>query len=82
MKKSKEVLVTVTGSDGCVVEGDVVTAKVGRYGKYISISPKKAATDVNGQARFKIRGRKAKGTATVSFTCEELEETVTVKVTK
>ena len=83
MKSSKAVTVTVTGSDGCLVEGDIVEAKIiGYSGKYISISPKKATTDANGQARFKIKARKTKGKATVSFTCEEIEETVTVKVVK
>ena len=73
---------TVTGSNGCFVEGDVVEAKIDKSGKkYVSISSKKATTDAKGQARFKIRAKK-KGSATVSFNCEEMEEAVAVKVTK
>jgi hypothetical protein len=83
MKKSKEVIVTVTGSDGCVVEGDVVKATIDKkYRKYVAVSPTSATTDANGQARFKIRGRKAKEIATVSFAYDEIEETVTVNVVK
>ena len=81
-KKSKEVTVTVTGSNGCFVEGDVVEAKIDKSGKkYVSISSKKATTDANGQAIFKIKAKK-KGSATVTFICEEIEESVAVKVTK
>ena len=82
-KKSKEVTVTVTGSNGCFVEGDVVEAKIDKSGKkYVAVSPKRARTDANGQARFNIKAMKTKGKATVSFTCEEIEETITVKVRK
>ena len=82
-KKSKEVTVTVTGSNGCFVEGDVVEAKIDKSGKkYVAVSPKRATTDANGQARFKIRAKGRKGDATVSFTSEEIEETITVKVAK
>lgn len=83
MQKNKEVIVTVTGSNGCLVEGDVVAARVGRYdSKYVSISPRRATTDANGEARFKIRGRKTNEGATIGFWCEEMKETVTVKVVK
>ena len=83
MKSSKKVTVIVTGSDGCLVEGDVVEAKIDKSGKkYVAVSPKRATTDANGQARFKIRAKGRKGDATVSFTSEEIEETITVKVAK
>jgi len=83
MKKNKVVTVTVTGSNGCLVEGDIVEAKIDKSGKkYVAVSPKRATTDANGQARFKIRARERKGSATVTFICEEMEETVTVKVAK
>jgi hypothetical protein len=82
-KKSKEVSVTVAGSNGCLVEGDIVEAKIDEFGrKRVLVSPEIATTDANGEARFKIKARKTKGNATVSFVCEELEETITVKVTK
>ena len=82
MKKSKEITVTVTGSNGCLVEGDEVVAKMGRFDKkYVSILPKKATTEANGPARFKIRAKK-KGSATMTFICEEIEESVAVKVVK
>ena len=82
-QKSKEVTITVTGSDGCLVEGDIVGAKIDKFDrKYVLVLPKRATTDANGQSRFKIKARKTKGKATVSFTCEEIEETITVKVRK
>ena len=83
MKKSKMVTVTVTGSDGCVVEGDVVKATIDKNSrKYVAVSPESATTDANGQARFKIRARRINERATIGFWCEEIEETVTVKVVK
>ena len=82
-KRSKKVTVTVTGSDGCLVEGNIVEAKIDKSGKkYASISPKRGRTDANGQARFTISAKGKKGDATVSFTCEEIIETITVKVVK
>ena len=82
-KSSEKVTVTVTGSDGCLVESDIVEAKIDKLGKkYVAVSPKRATTDANGQARFKIRARERKGSATVTFICEEMEETVMVKVVK
>ncbi|MBI2472585.1 MAG: SBBP repeat-containing protein [Planctomycetes bacterium] len=82
-KDSKEVTVTVIGSDGCLVEGDAVAAKIGENGKkYISILRKNVTTDANGEARFKIKAKKTKGNASVTFVCEEMEETIAVKVAK
>ncbi len=72
-----------SGCCGCLVEGDIVEAKIVKSGKkYVAVSPKRARTDANGQARFNIKARKIKGKATVSFTCEEMEETITVRVRK
>ena len=77
------VTVTVTGSNGCLVEGDVVEAKIDKVGKkYVMISSQKVTTDAKGQARFRIMAKGKKGSATVSFICEEMEEAVAVKVTK
>jgi len=83
MKKNKVVTVTVTGSNGCLVEGDVVEAKIDKVGKkYVMISSQKVTTNAKGHARFRIMAKGKKGSATVSFNCEEIKETVTVKVTK
>jgi len=83
MQKSKEVTITVTGSDGCLVEGDIVGAKIDKFDrKYVLVLPKRATTDANGQARFKIKAKKTKGNTTVSFTCEEIKETIAVNVVK
>ena len=72
-----------SGCCGCLVEGDIVEAKIDKSGKkYVAVSPKRDRTDANGQARFNIKARKTKGKATVSFTCEEMEETITVRVRK
>ncbi|MBI2471164.1 MAG: SBBP repeat-containing protein [Planctomycetes bacterium] len=83
VRKSKEVIVTVTGSDGCLVEGDAVIGKAGIFDrKCVSFSPRKAITDANGQARFKIKGKRTNESVTVSFWCEEMKETIAVDVVK
>ena len=73
--------VTVTGEDGCVVEGETVTAKINAAGKKrISISPTSATTDENGEATFTIYATKKTGNAMVSFRTGSLKEIITVRV--
>ena len=81
-KNSGEVTVTVTGADGCAVEGEMVTATTNMAGnKRISISPSSGETDENGQAIFTITAKKT-GNARVTFSAGDLRESILVKVTK
>lgn len=82
-RQSNEVTVTVTGEDGCPVEGDTVKARVDKNGKkLIKVSPKKQKTDANGQAVFTIKAKNKTGIATVTFKDAALSTTVTVSVVK
>ncbi|MDO8095059.1 MAG: SBBP repeat-containing protein, partial [Candidatus Brocadiales bacterium] len=82
-KQSDEVTVTVTGEDGCPVEGDTVKAKVeGDGNQYIKVSPKKQKTDANGQAMFTIKAKDKAGNALVIFRDGSLNTQVSVKVVK
>ena len=79
-KNSGEVTVTVTGADGCAVEGEMVTATTNMAGnKRISISPESAETDENGQAVFTITAKKT-GNARVTFRAGDVKESIIVKV--
>lgn len=81
-KTSEDVTVTVTGANGCAVEGETVTATINSAGaKHISISPTSALTDENGQAIFTIVAKKT-GNARVIFNAGNLRESIVVKVVK
>ena len=81
-KTSSDVTVTVTGANGCAVEGESVTATINSAGnKRISISPSSGETDENGQAIFTITAKKT-GNARVTFSAGDLRESILVKVTK
>ena len=79
---STEVIVTVTGEDGCAVVGDKVKATSNNTG-IATVSPSRATTDANGQATFTITGN-AKGSAKVTFKEDtaDLKAKTTVDVTK
>ena len=79
-----EVKVTLTPIEGCLPEeGEVVTAKINKSDrKRISISPRSATTDVNGEAFFVITAKNKTGNAKVKFRYENLKDTVKVKVIK
>ena len=79
---SGDVTVTVTGEDGCAVEGDTVAATINLAGqKRVSVSPTSAVTDENGQSVFIVTGIKT-GKAEIIFSAQEQEikKTLTVKV--
>ena len=79
-KTSEDVTVTVTGANGCAVEGEAVTAAVNSAGKKrIYISPTNAVTDASGQAIFTITAKKT-GSARVTFQANSLRESISVKV--
>lgn len=79
-----EVKVTLIPIEGCLPEeGEVVTAKINKSDrKRISISPRSATTDVNGEAFFVITAKNKTGNAKVKFRYENLKDTVKVKVIK
>ena len=80
---SGDVTVAVTGVDGCLVEGETVTAAINKAGKKrISISPTSAMTDGNGEAAFTITARNKTGSAKVYFNVGSLNTSITVRVNK
>jgi len=82
-KKSGKVAVTVTGEDGCKVEGETVTATINAAGKSsILVSPSIAVTDASGQATFTITATKKTGNARVTFQASSMKKSITVKVRK
>ena len=79
-KEFSEVTVTVTGADGCAIEGETVTATTNMAGnKRISISPESAETDENGQATFTIVAKKT-GKTRIIFKAGDVKESIIVKV--
>src|SRR3990167_8990571 len=66
VKNSDTVTVTVTGEDGCPIEGDTVRAS-GNDSSLISVVPQTQVTDENGEARFKITANNKTGNAVVMF---------------
>ena len=79
--ESKEVIVTVTGVNECVVEDAKVKTKVSQgSSKKIRVTPSRQRTDANGQAIFTIRAKKGNGKATVRFTVNGVEEKAKVVV--
>jgi hypothetical protein len=81
-KKSGEVTVTVTGEDGCAVEGEAVTVELNKKSKkIINISSESEETDENGEAAFTITAKK-KGNAKITFEANGLSAMLKVKVAK
>ncbi|OHB47005.1 MAG: hypothetical protein A2099_05775 [Planctomycetes bacterium GWF2_39_10] len=65
------------------MEGDSVKAKVkGSGNEYIKVSPKKQATDANGEAVFTIKAKNKAGNAIVTFKDGSLSTQVKVTVVK
>lgn len=74
-------IITASGSD-FTVEGAEVTARVKKASKkFISISPKKVTTGVNGQARFKITAKKKNVNKRIKVTFKSGSLKKTLKVT-
>jgi len=78
--ESDEVTVTVTGTNGCPVEGKQVTATVGRGRSLVSVSPASQETDEDGQAVFTVEAKKRTGIAKITFSAEALKKSMNVKV--
>ena len=81
-KGSDTVTVTVTGENGCPVEGDKVKAKIDKDGRdRIRVTPSSIKTDVKGEAIFKITAKNKTGDATVTFTDKNANLSTQVDVT-
>lgn len=79
--RSDEVTVEVTSKDGCLVEGETVTATVNKVDKsLVSILSAIQITDEDGQATFTITGGYSAGNETVTFQAGSLKKMLTVKV--
>ena len=82
-KKTRgDVVVAVTGADGCAVEGTLISATVSSGKKRITVSPSSGETDENGLAVFTITAKKKTGKAEVTFQADDLESLMTIKVRK
>jgi hypothetical protein len=80
-KKSKDVTVTVTGEDGCAVEGETVTATTTAAGrKVVKVSPESETTDIDGQVVFTIIAKNKTGKAAVKFKVKGVSTQAKVKV--
>lgn len=79
-ESSKEVTVTVTGTDDCPVEGTTVTAKITVGKDRISISPISQATDEDRKATFKVTAGNTSGRARITFVAGNKEKILTVKI--
>ena len=81
-KKSSYVTVTVTGADGCAVEGETVTAKVVSGKKSVKLSASSETTDTDGKAIFTITATKKTGVSRIRFEAGVITATITVNVRK
>ncbi|MEP9410109.1 MAG: hypothetical protein HRF42_01665 [Candidatus Brocadia sp.] len=80
-EESSNVTVTVTGSEGCPVVTEMVTAKIKSGKRRISVTPLSQNTDAGGEAIFTIKATKKTGNAKVKFeVASGLKTAVTVKV--
>ena len=77
---STEVTLTLTGEDGCLVEGESITVKLNSSGKRrVSISPSKLTSDEDGKASFTATGT-AKGKAKITVKAGSSKVKIKVKV--
>ncbi|MEK7805190.1 MAG: hypothetical protein AAB258_00425, partial [Planctomycetota bacterium] len=80
--ESGEATVTVTGTNGCPVEGKLAAAKVSKGRKLVSVSPASQETDEDGKAVFTIKTKNKRGSARVTFRVDELKKSMSVTVKK
>ncbi len=81
--ESQEITITVTGEDGCPVEGEIITVRLNASAKkLISVSPAEQATGANGDATFTISAGNKAGNATVTFQCSGKTRAFSVKIGK
>ena len=66
--KSATVVVTLMGENGCLVEGEKISASVTEGGNTVKLNSEKETTDANGEASFIITASSKKtGSAKVQF---------------
>lgn len=79
--ESAEIIVTVTGEDGCVAEDVKVKTKVSKNNpEKIKITPSGQKTDANGQVIFTIKAKKGKGKADINFKAKGVNKKIKVTV--
>lgn len=75
------VTVTVTGSEGCLVVTETITAKIKSGKRRILVTPLSQNTDAGGEAVFTIKAMNGTGNAKVKFEAAGgLKTAITVKV--
>lgn len=81
--ESEDVTVSLTGKNGCPIEGEVVTAMLTYPNdKFLWIIPNSLVTDEKGQAIFTIKANENTGEAKVKFTSNNISEILLVEVTE
>lgn len=80
--QSSDITVTVTGANGCLSEGQVVTATVTRGKNLIPLKSVNETTDEDGNATFTIKAKSAVGNARIKFKAGDASMAILVKVTK
>ncbi len=80
-KKSVEVTVTVKGENDCRFYYEpVIVSMISTSKKFISIFPKSAITDENGEATFTITAKNKTGNARVTFKAGASKKSIIIKV--
>lgn len=80
MKQSGDTVVTVTGDNGCLVEGIMVKATIVSGNNSISVLPDSKKTNADGKATFTMKAKNRVGTAKVEFKATGLLPSVIVTV--
>lgn len=80
--KSKDVSVTLAGTDGCPAEGEAVMVVITVGKGRISVSPASQVTDENGEATFTLTAGKKTEPAKITFKAGGLKKSLSVRVKK
>ncbi len=80
-RKGHEVVVTVSGTDDCLVEGETVRAIMGKSGKNsIKVIPKNNQTDSHGQATFTVTAKNRTGRTKLTFKAGDVKKMLSIKI--
>ena len=77
--KSKDVIITLSGENGCKPEGEKVKAEVTDGTSFITLNQTETETDGDGNATFQITANNA-GRAKVQFSNDKLDQQIEVKI--